>query len=85
MTAPTVDRRRLSTAVKVWEQVQAEALAAVGLRGQDARRAMKAERRRLDRERFRAIASRVPPPALDPVELARAQVWPDHTKRYTNP
>ena len=85
MTAPALDRRMMTAAVKVWAQVQAEALAAVGLRGQDARRAMRRERRRLDRERFAAIASRVPPPALDPLELAAAQVWPEYTKNHTNP
>jgi hypothetical protein len=66
-----------------FEEARQEALAAIGLSGQEARRAMRRERRRRDRVRFEAIAARVRPPVAPPGPDDAPLPW--CTKNYTKP
>lgn len=56
------------------EGATAEAVAAIGLRGAEAQRAMRAERRRRNAERFRRLCSRVPV-TFEPADVAQARPW----------
>lgn len=77
---------QLGLSVSALADAQAEALAAVGLRGQDATRAMKRHRRERARHRFSLVAASVQAPRVTDIEELRADPWaPDsrYTKRYT--
>lgn len=64
------EQRRILTVAGTLADAHAVAHAAVGLRGQDAQRAMRVARRRRDRVRFEAICARVPAP-----EPASSTLW----------
>ncbi len=78
---------QLGLSVGALVDAHSEALAAVGLRGQDARRAMKRSRRERDAHRFALVAASVGAPRVTDVEELRSEPWPanpGYTRNHTN-